>query len=245
MANNNKEGLSGEINGELHFGADGVTYTPHMEGTVLSWTNDGNRENPEPVDLKGPQGDPGPQGEPGKTPVRGEDYWTKEDRQAIIDGVMLTVTIDSDTGTASHSASEIKAHLDAGGHAILKGKSFSGSFCYQLRDVAADYVLFQWVTNTNATEIRVYDDKTYSETIGMIGGGSGTASNPAYDGAVDAGYVGTEADFAKKLAADYVPMADCSEYNALALVAETGLVEPVADENGAILTDEDGNILII
>lgn len=35
-------------------GDDGVTYTPHIEGGVLSWTNDGGRENPDPVDIRGP-----------------------------------------------------------------------------------------------------------------------------------------------------------------------------------------------
>lgn len=32
-------------------GKDGVTFTPQMDGAVLSWTNDGGLENPEPVDL--------------------------------------------------------------------------------------------------------------------------------------------------------------------------------------------------
>ena len=32
-------------------GKDGVTFTPHLDGSVLSWTNDGNRPNPESLDL--------------------------------------------------------------------------------------------------------------------------------------------------------------------------------------------------
>lgn len=31
------------------------------------------------------QGEPGPQGEPGKTPIKGEDYWTEEDRASIVE----------------------------------------------------------------------------------------------------------------------------------------------------------------
>ena len=53
-------------------GADGVTYTPSVSADgVLSWTNDGDRENPESVNIKGPQGREGPQGEQGETGPRG------------------------------------------------------------------------------------------------------------------------------------------------------------------------------
>ena len=47
-------------------GATGTTFTPSVsaDGT-LSWTNDGGKENPASVNIKGPQGEQGPQGEPG------------------------------------------------------------------------------------------------------------------------------------------------------------------------------------
>ena len=47
-------------------GATGTTFTPSVsaDGT-LSWTNDGGKENPASVNIKGPQGAQGPQGEPG------------------------------------------------------------------------------------------------------------------------------------------------------------------------------------
>lgn len=32
-------------------GNDGVTFTPHMAGTVLYWTNNGGLVNPDPIDL--------------------------------------------------------------------------------------------------------------------------------------------------------------------------------------------------
>lgn len=38
-------------------GADGVTFTPSVsESGKISWTNDGEKENPEPVDIMGPPG---------------------------------------------------------------------------------------------------------------------------------------------------------------------------------------------
>ena len=48
-------------------GAHGTTFTPSVsaDGT-LSWTNDGGKENPASVNIKGPQGEQGPQGEPGE-----------------------------------------------------------------------------------------------------------------------------------------------------------------------------------
>ena len=48
-------------------GATGTTFTPSVsaDGT-LSWTNDGGKENPASVNIKGPTGPQGPQGEPGE-----------------------------------------------------------------------------------------------------------------------------------------------------------------------------------
>lgn len=58
-------------------GADGVTFTPHVDAEGnLSWTNDGNLENPGVVNIKGrdgmdgaagPKGDKGDKGEPGES----------------------------------------------------------------------------------------------------------------------------------------------------------------------------------
>ena len=47
-------------------GATGTTFTPSVsaDGT-LSWTNDGGKENPASVNIKGPQGEQGPKGEQG------------------------------------------------------------------------------------------------------------------------------------------------------------------------------------
>ena len=39
-------------------GVDGTTFTPSVSAEgVISWTNDGNKQNPSPVNIKGPQGD--------------------------------------------------------------------------------------------------------------------------------------------------------------------------------------------
>lgn len=61
-----KDNLVSAVN-ELRYLADtgaldGATFTPIVSGSMLSWTNNRGLENPEPVDITGPQG---PQGETG------------------------------------------------------------------------------------------------------------------------------------------------------------------------------------
>ena len=53
-------------------GKDGTTFTPSVSAAGdLSWTNDGGKANPAPVNLKGPQGETGPQGPTGATGPQG------------------------------------------------------------------------------------------------------------------------------------------------------------------------------
>ena len=73
---NGTDGAPGKDGADGAPGKDGTTFTPSVsaEGD-LSWTNDGGKANPAPVNLKGPQGDTGatgPQGEPGERGPRGE-----------------------------------------------------------------------------------------------------------------------------------------------------------------------------
>lgn len=76
-------------------GPKGTTYTPSVSADgVISWSNDGGLENPDPVNIKGPKGDDG------KTPVKGTDYFDGEDgTNATITGA--TATVDTNTGTPS------------------------------------------------------------------------------------------------------------------------------------------------
>lgn len=54
------QGPAGQDGQNGQDGADGTTFTPSVSAAgVISWTNDGGKTNPEPVDIKGPQGDPG------------------------------------------------------------------------------------------------------------------------------------------------------------------------------------------
>ena len=71
-----------EYQGELQ-GATGAHYTPVITETadavMLGWTNDGGLENPLAVNIRGADG---------RTPVRGADYWTEDDQNAIVQDVL-------------------------------------------------------------------------------------------------------------------------------------------------------------
>lgn len=65
----------------VNVGENGATFTPSVsEDGVLSWTNDRELPNPEPVNIKGEKGD---DGKDGYSPVRGVDYWTDADKAEI------------------------------------------------------------------------------------------------------------------------------------------------------------------
>lgn len=76
-------------------GPQGITFTPNVsEEGVISWTNDGQVNNPDPVNIKGPKGDQGIQGETGP---RGE-----QGTPGIAAGFGTpTAVVDSNVGTPS------------------------------------------------------------------------------------------------------------------------------------------------
>ena len=68
---------------------DGVTFVPKVDAWGnLSWTNDGGLENPAVVNIMGRDGEDGKDGADGHTPVKGEDYFTEEDKAEIINAVV-------------------------------------------------------------------------------------------------------------------------------------------------------------
>ena len=73
-------------------GADGATYVPDVsEDGVLSWTNDRNLPNPEPVNIKGKDGKDGKNGQDGYTPVKGKDYYTEADKTEMVNAVLAAL----------------------------------------------------------------------------------------------------------------------------------------------------------
>lgn len=84
-------------------GNDGTSVTHEWNGSTLTITSASGTSS---ADLKGPQGDPG---NDGATPVRGEDYWTEEDKQEITGSIDISGKLDKSGGamtgtlTASYS----------------------------------------------------------------------------------------------------------------------------------------------
>lgn len=72
------KGLVGKIGAEtINIGEDGATFFPSVsEEGVISWTNDKELPNPEPINIKG------------KTPQKGVDYWTEADKTEIVNSVI-------------------------------------------------------------------------------------------------------------------------------------------------------------
>lgn len=70
----------------IQAGINGATFTPHVDAEGnLSWTNNGGLDNPAVVNIKGPAGE---NGEDGKTPVKGKDYFTDDDRMELINQIV-------------------------------------------------------------------------------------------------------------------------------------------------------------
>ena len=77
-------------NGQLQGakGDTGTTFTPSVSPDgVLSWTNDGGKENPPSISIKGKAG------ADGRTPVKGTDYFTQADRKAIAEDAAALVDV--------------------------------------------------------------------------------------------------------------------------------------------------------
>lgn len=94
-------------------GHDGTTFYPSVdEDGNLSWTNDGAKENPEPVNIKGDTGTAGADGAAGAdgkdgadgyTPVKGVDYYTEEDKEGLAKQVLEIVPTPTDIDLSNFS----------------------------------------------------------------------------------------------------------------------------------------------
>lgn len=69
-------------------GADGITPTIGDNGNWYLGESDTGKPSRGETGPAGPQGETGQTGAAGHTPVRGTDYWTAEDQQAIVDAVL-------------------------------------------------------------------------------------------------------------------------------------------------------------
>lgn len=73
-----------------------INYIPHIsEDGILSWTNDGNKPNPEPISIIGPKGDPGEPGPVTRSILLKDTSTQKEYSLIVTDGKLYMVEANS------------------------------------------------------------------------------------------------------------------------------------------------------
>lgn len=163
-------------------GSDGATFTPSVsdEG-VISWTNDKDLPNPDPVDIKG---DTGPAGADG-VGIQSVDQTTTSTE----DGGTNVITVTKTDGTSSTFSVR------------NGGKGSTGPAGADGKDGAHGADGQDGTTPTIGDNGNWYigDTDTGKPSRGEIGP-AGADGKSAYAYAVDGGYTGTQEEFAAKLA---------------------------------------------
>jgi hypothetical protein len=91
-----KDGNDGPMGPKGESGDNGTTFTPQVSAAgVISWTNDGGKENPQPVSIKGPAGETGSAGPAGPTGETGPQGPAGQNGQDGSDGVTFTPSVSA------------------------------------------------------------------------------------------------------------------------------------------------------
>lgn len=199
-------GPKGDTGAQGPAGADGATFTPSVDSSGnLSWTNDGGLENPQTVNIRGPQGakgdtgaqgpqgEPGPQGEQGAQGAQGPAGADGAQGPAGTDGEdggYYTPAVDS-SGNLSWTAS--KAGMPAVGGQNIRGPQGEPG------PAGADGAQGpKGETGETGPQGAKGDTGAQGETGPQ--GPAGADGKSAYQAAVEAGYSGTEAELCAALA---------------------------------------------
>ena len=172
---------------------DGTTFTPTVsEDGVLSWTNDGGKANPDPVNITGPQG---PQGEKGDTGTAGADGKDGTSATHSWNGTVLTITSASGTSSA-----DLKGEKGDKGNAGEKGDRGEQG----LRGLQGERGIQG--EKGDKGDAFTYADFTAEQLAALKGpkgdkGATGAAGQSAYAAAQAGGYTDTQANFYADLAA--------------------------------------------
>lgn len=149
---------SGEFDGkDGASGADGVSATHSWNGTVLTVTSASGTSS---ADLKGPKGDKGDagaKGADGKTPVKGVDYYTDADQEAIVQQVIAAL------GTP------VFGRVDADNNIILTGELADGTYTIKYEDGEGNV--------SDVGSIVVAPEPTYTNVLPLAIGSDGKPYN--------------------------------------------------------------------
>lgn len=174
--NNEEEIIVFEENLKGPKGENGATFTPNVSKTGnLSWTNDKNLENPETVNIRGPQGpqgiqgpqglqgDKGEKGDDGYTPVKGTDYFTEADQQEFIEAVTedassnFVQTVSEKTTEFNNNATSKTNAFNS--NATSKETSYNENATLKLNEYNENHTTKLNAYNENATaKIAEYDE---------------------------------------------------------------------------------------
>lgn len=155
------DGMDGARGPKGENGKDGVSATHSWNGTVLTVTSASGTSS---ADLKGDKGDKGDPGTDGKTPVKGVDYWTEADQEAVVQQVIAAL------GTP------VFGRVDGDKNIILTGELADGVYTLTYEDAEGNATQIGTLTlkdepaYTNILPLAINSDKTpFVGTNGELG----------------------------------------------------------------------------
>lgn len=175
-------------------GDDGATFTPSVSADgIISWTNDKDLPNPEPVNIKGTKGDKGDKGDRGLQGVqgiqgeRGEQGQKGDKGDRGEQGIQGIQGAKGETGAQGQKGADGTPATHRWSGTTLYITSASGTSSADLKGEKGDR-----------------GEKGDKGADGAHGkpGKDGADGKSAYAYAQDAGYTGTESEFAEKLASE-------------------------------------------
>ena len=183
-------------------GDDGVTFTPSVSSEgVISWTNDGGRTNPQPVNIKGPKGDDGDVSSVNGISPDGNGNVTIPNATQSVSGVMSTadktkldglpasaavpgsisIIVDGDaagTAVAPGQYAYIKNNTHGLAEGLHRNKSSSA---FPTSGGTADSTVFEAVSGGGMNALKGVVDALFGNYTDPSGTKSLTGANTQYD----------------------------------------------------------------
>ena len=154
---------------------------PGIQGEKGDPGEKGEKGDPGEKGDQGEKGDPGEPGKDGDSPVRGTDYWTKEDQAAILEQVFATL------------ATPVFGTVDEENNIILSGTLVSGTYTLKYEDAEGNLEVIGTLTTegaityTNVLPTSIGDDGSIFNGVGYgymdgyrLSGTYGTAGITCY-----------------------------------------------------------------
>lgn len=244
-----KQGLRGASNvGNVIYGKDGVIFYPSVdEEGNLSWTNDGELENPKTVNIKGPQGDKGDQGVQGVQGPKGDAFVYSdftEEQLATLKGEQGPKGEPGIQGPQGPKGDQ----GDRGLQGVQGAQGPKGETGEQgERGPKGD----KGDQGIQGPQGKTGPQGEHGEpgAPGKDGepGAPGKDGKSAYAYAQEAGYAGTEEEFAEKLAAPSGggTASEVPDEEMLELLMDMDVIQPLSNANNSVFTDTNNKVYVL